>query len=200
MHSSTYSKYLQENVVTIRNDRYVLPVKEEYRAQIKGFVHDISSTGSTVFIEPLSIFELNNELNNLKIEEKIEIEKILKNLSQSFTPYTQNLKLDQETIGLLDFVFAKAKYSKTIYGITPIINENKQIIHGIFDVLCINEDKITIIDYKTDTLAKNSSDELLKELHQGQMYYYKKIMKQMFPNKEVEAIVYYLHIHRYVTL
>ena len=54
--------------------------------------------------------------------------------------------------------------------------------------------------YKTDTLAKNSSDELLKELHQGQMYYYKKIMKQMFPNKEVEAIVYYLHIHRYVTL
>ena len=96
--------------------------------------------------------------------------------------------------------FAKAKYSKTIYGITPIINENKQIIHGIFDVLCINEDKITIIDYKTDTLAKNSSDELLKELHQGQMYYYKKIMKQMFPNKEVEAIVYYLHIHRYVTL
>ncbi len=127
LHSSTYSKYLQENVVTIRNDRYVLPVKEEYRAQIKGFVHDISSTGSTVFIEPLSIFELNNELNNLKIEEKIEIEKILKNLSQSFTPYTQNLKLDQETIGLLDFVFAKAKYSKTIYGITPIINENKQI-------------------------------------------------------------------------
>ena len=86
------------------------------------------------------------------------------------------------------------------YGITPIINENKQIIHGIFDVLCINEDKITIIDYKTDTLAKNSSDELLKELHQGQMYYYKKIMKQMFPNKEVEAIVYYLYIHRYVTL
>ena len=66
------------------------------------------------------------------------------------------------------------------------LNENKQIIHGIFDVLCINEDKITIIDYKTDTLAKNSSDELLKELHQGQMYYYKKIMKQMFPNKEVE--------------
>ena len=120
MHSSTYSKYLQENVVTIRNDRYVLPVKEEYRAQIKGFVHDISSTGSTVFIEPLSIFELNNELNNLKIEEKIEIEKILKNLSQSFTPYTQNLKLDQETIGLLDFVFAKAKYSKTIYGLSLI--------------------------------------------------------------------------------
>ena len=80
------------------------------------------------------------------------------------------------------------------------LNENKQIIHGIFDVLCINEDKLTIIDYKTDTLAKNSSDELLKELHQGQMYYYKKIMKQMFPNKEVEAIVYYLHIHRYVTL
>ena len=62
LHSSTYSKYIQENVVTIRNDRYVIPVKEEYRSQIKGFVHDISSSGSTVFIEPISVFELNNEI------------------------------------------------------------------------------------------------------------------------------------------
>lgn len=127
LHSSSLSKYLQENVVTIRNDRYVLPVKEEYRSQIKGFVHDISSTGSTVFIEPISIFELNNELNNLKIEEKIEIEKILKDLSLSLVPYTQNFKTDVETIGIIDFVFAKAKYSKKIYGITPIINDAKQI-------------------------------------------------------------------------
>ena len=69
LHSSSYSKYIQENVVTIRNDRYVIPVKQEYRSYVKGFVHDMSSSGSTVFIEPLAVFEFNNELNNLKIDE-----------------------------------------------------------------------------------------------------------------------------------
>ena len=77
LHSPTYSKYIQENVITIRNDRYVIPVKDEYRGQIKGFVHDISSSGSTVFIEPLVVFDLNNELSNLHIEEEQEIERII---------------------------------------------------------------------------------------------------------------------------
>lgn len=128
LHSSTYSKYIQENVITIRNDRYVIPVKEEYRTQIKGFVHDISSSGSTVFIEPISVFEMNNEIANLKIEESLEIERILQNLSKLFYPYVDELKLDIETIATLDFIFAKAKYSRTINGITPIINNDKQII------------------------------------------------------------------------
>lgn len=127
LHSSTYSKYIQENVVTIRNDRYVIPVKEEYRNQIKGFVHDISSSGSTVFIEPISVFELNNEIANLKIEENLEIEKILQNLSKLFYPYVEEIKKDIECIGKLDFIFAKAKYSRAIKGITPLINDNKKI-------------------------------------------------------------------------
>ena len=127
LHSSTYSKYIQENVVTIRNDRYVIPVKEEYRSQIKGFVHDISSSGSTVFIEPISVFELNNEIANLKIEENLEIEKILQNLSKLFYPYVEEIKADIERIGKLDFIFAKAKYSRAIKGITPLINDNKEI-------------------------------------------------------------------------
>ena len=127
LHSSTYSKYIQENVVTIRNDRYVIPVKEEYRSQIKGFVHDISSSGSTVFIEPISVFELNNEIANLKIEENLEIEKILQNLSKLFYPYVEEIKKDIECIGKLDFIFSKAKYSKSIKGITPLINDNKEI-------------------------------------------------------------------------
>ena len=127
LHSSTYSKYIQENVVTIRNDRYVIPVKEGYRSQIKGFVHDISSSGSTVFIEPISVFELNNEIANLKIEENLEIEKILQNLSKLFYPYVEELKNDIECIGKLDFIFAKAKYSRAINGITPLINDNKEI-------------------------------------------------------------------------
>ncbi len=127
IHSSKYSKYIQESIVTIRNDRFVIPIKEEYRSQIKGFIHDISNAGSTVFIEPISIFEMNNELNSLHIEEEAEIEKILQELSSLFYPYTEELKLDVTLIGKLDFIFAKAKYSKSIKGITPIINNKKEI-------------------------------------------------------------------------
>ena len=126
LHSS-YSKYMQENVVTIRNDRFVIPVKQEYRSQIKGFVHDISSSGSTVFIEPMSVFEANNEINNLKVDETAEIERILQSLSSLLFPYTNELLSDIESIGMLDFIFAKAKYSNSIKGITPIINDTKYI-------------------------------------------------------------------------
>lgn len=127
IHSSSYSKYIQENIITIKNDRYVIPVKEEYRSMIKGFVHDISSSGSTVFIEPISIFETNNDINNLKIEEHLEIEKILKDLSLLLSPITNELKTNIETIGYLDYIFAKSSYSKDIKGITPNINDNKNI-------------------------------------------------------------------------
>ena len=127
LHSSTYSKYIQENVVTIRNDRYVIPVKEEFKSQVKGFVHDFSSSGSTVFIEPISVFELNNELANLKIEENLEIEKILQNLSKLFYPYVEEIKEDIKCISELDFIFAKAKYSRYIKGITPIISDKKEV-------------------------------------------------------------------------
>lgn len=127
IHSSSYSKYIQENIITIKNDRYVIPVKEEYRSMIKGFVHDISSSGSTVFIEPISIFETNNDINNLKIEEHLEIEKILKDLSLLLAPITNELKTNIETIGYLDYIFAKSSYSKDIKGITPNINDNKNI-------------------------------------------------------------------------
>ena len=127
IHSSTYSKFIQDSLVTIRNDRFIIPVKEEYRSQIKGFVHDISNAGSTVFIEPISIFEMNNELNQLKIDENIEIEKILKELSSLFYPYIEQLKMDSDLIGKLDFIFAKAKFSNSLNAITPIINDKKEI-------------------------------------------------------------------------
>ncbi len=127
VHSSSYSKYIQENIITMRNERFVIPVKEEYRSQIKGFVHDISNAGSTVFIEPIAVFEMNNDLSKLKIEEEIEIEKILQELSSLFEPYTEELKTSLNLIGRLDFIFAKAKYSKEIKGITPKINGKKEI-------------------------------------------------------------------------
>ncbi len=127
IHSSKFSKYVQENLVTIRNDRFVIPIKEEYRSQVKGFVHDVSNAGSTLFIEPISIFELNNEINQLKLDEEVEIEKILQTLTSLFYPYIEELESDLKLIGTLDFIFAKAKYSKSISGITPVINTKKEI-------------------------------------------------------------------------
>ena len=127
IHSSSFSKYIQENVITIRNGRFVIPIKEEYRSQVKGFVHDVSNAGSTLFIEPISIFELNNEINQLKLEEEVEIEKILQQLTSLFYPYIEELQRDVDIIRTLDFIFAKAKYSKAISGITPIINTKKEI-------------------------------------------------------------------------
>ena len=127
IHSSSYSKYLMEPIVTIRNDRFVIPLKQEYRNMIKGFIHDISSSGSTVYIEPLAIFEINNEINNLKIEENIEIEKVLQNLSILLYKYTNELKNNVILIGKLDVLSAKVLYSKSIDGIKPTLNTQKYI-------------------------------------------------------------------------
>ena len=127
IHSSSYSKYIMDPIVTIRNDRYVIPVKSEYKDKIKGLLHDTSSTGSTVFIEPLSVFELNNKINNIKLEENIEIEKILFNLSESLFSLTENIQNNVNLIGILDLIFAKATYSIDINGIQPILNDSKQI-------------------------------------------------------------------------
>lgn len=126
IHSSKYSKYIMENVVTIRNDRFVIPVKEEYRSQINGFVHDISNAGSTLFIEPTAVFEMNNSLNKLKLDEEIEIEKILQNLSMLFVPYLEDLENDTKVLGKLDFIFAKAKYAKNINGTIPNISDKQK--------------------------------------------------------------------------
>lgn len=110
LNSILQSKYIMEKVITIKNGRYVVPVKQEYRSSVNGFVHDMSATGATVFIEPMSVFELNNQISNLKSDEIIEIEKILQNLSSMLFSYTNELNLTSSTIGLLDFIFAKAKY------------------------------------------------------------------------------------------
>lgn len=126
-HSSSYSKYMMEQIVTIRNDRFVIPVKEEYKSQIKGFIHDVSSSGSTVFIEPISVFEMNNDIASLKVEESIEIERILQELSSMLYEYTINLKNNVEIMGTLDVVFAKASYSLDTEGTLPRISDNKYV-------------------------------------------------------------------------
>jgi DNA mismatch repair protein MutS2 len=142
IHSSSFSKYIQESIVTIRNDRFVIPIKSEYRSQIKGFVHDVSSSGSTIFIEPISIFEMNNTVNDLKLEENIEIEKILRNLSSLLYPFTEELRKDIKLIGKLDFIFAKARYSIELNATCPIISDKKCINlinarHPLIDKNCV---------------------------------------------------------------
>lgn len=127
LNSFLNSKYVQESIITVRNGRFVIPVKNEHRQDVKGFIHDISSSGSTVFIEPISIFDLNNDLNNLRNEENIEIEKILQKLSSLFFNIVPNIENDVNLIGLIDFIFAKAKYSNTLDATEPIINEEKYI-------------------------------------------------------------------------
>ena len=127
LNSLIRSKYVQESVITMRSGRFVIPVKNEYRHEVKGFMHDISSSGSTVFIEPISIFDLNNDLNNLKNEENLEIEKILQKLSSLFFPIINEIKNNINLIGLIDFIFAKAKYSNSLDATEPIINDSKII-------------------------------------------------------------------------
>ena len=124
---SSYSKYVMDSIVTIRNDRYVIPVKIEYKDMVKGFVHDVSYSGSTVFIEPMSIFELNNKIHDLQIEENIEIENILKDFSTSISPINKNIEISVDAISSLDLIFAKAQFSIENNCTEPIINDDKII-------------------------------------------------------------------------
>ena len=127
LNSFLHHKYIQEPVVTTRNGRYVIPVKNEYRSEVKGFIHDTSSSGSTLFIEPISVFDLNNDINNLKLEENIEIEKILQKLSSLFLEIINELENDINLIGLIDLIFAKAKYSIFLNASEAQINDEKYI-------------------------------------------------------------------------
>lgn len=127
LHSLLHSKYVQEPIVTMRNNRFVIPVKSEYRTNVKGFVHDTSTSGSSLFIEPIAIFDINNEISNLHNEEILEIEKILMRLSSLFFEHTEDLSNTANLIGLLDFIFAKAKFSKEFDCTEPILNDDKCI-------------------------------------------------------------------------
>ena len=124
--SAAYSKYHSSPIITIRNNRYVIPVKDEYRSQISGFVHGMSSSGSTVFIEPTSVFDMNNEINTLKIKEGIEIERILATLTSKLSAYINELENNVKLLGTIDFIFSKAMYGISINGISPLINNEKK--------------------------------------------------------------------------
>lgn len=116
--------YLQDAVVTMRNGRYCLPVKAEHRGQVQGMIHDQSSTGSTLFVEPLAVIKLNNELRELELKEEKEIEIILANLSSRTAEELEALESDLSLLTRLDFIFARAQLSRSYNGSEPIFNEN----------------------------------------------------------------------------
>lgn len=120
MVNTTYRTYLQDNVITMRNNRYCIPIKAEYKGQVGGMVHDQSKAGSTYFIEPAAVVELNNRLMELEIEEKKEIEKILRELSLKAAEYADEIKSNQEILTNLDFIFAKGYLALDMNGSRPV--------------------------------------------------------------------------------
>ncbi len=114
---------LQETIITMRNGRYCLPVRSEFKNQFQGMIHDQSSTGSTLFVEPMAIVRLNNELKELSIREQEEIEKVLADLSNQAAEYCEQLKYDFNTLSELDFIFARATLSKQMKATEPIFNQ-----------------------------------------------------------------------------
>lgn len=115
---------LQDAIVTMRNGRYCIPVKQEYRSSFPGMIHDQSSTGSTIFIEPMAVVQLNNQLRELEMKEQAEIDRILAFLSEQVSFEAQNILSNLEILTQLDFIFAKAKFAKAYQGSEPIFNED----------------------------------------------------------------------------
>ena len=136
--SPTYAKILQEPIVTIRSDRFVVPVKAECKSQLPGLVHDVSSSGSTFFIEPMSAVNGNNELRELFVAERKEIERILAELSAEAAARQESINLNYEMLVTLDCIFARAKLSFAMHGIEPVIRtdgklELKRARHPLID-------------------------------------------------------------------
>ncbi|MEG1004230.1 MAG: endonuclease MutS2 [Clostridium sp.] len=137
----SYSKYLQESLYTMRGDRYVLPVKVEYKGQVPGIVHDQSSTGATLFIEPMGLVNLNNEIKELMLKEKAEIERILSELSKKVSEDVDVCKSNNKILTELDFIFSKGAYASYIDGTYPLVTDN-----GTFDII---SGRHPLIDRKT---------------------------------------------------
>ena len=135
------SKYLQDSLYTMRGDRYVLPVKAEYKGAVPGLVHDQSSTGATLFIEPISLVNLNNEIKELMLKEKAEIERILSELSSKVYDNIDTIKSNSNILRELDFIFAKGKYASALNAIKPTVTTDRS-----FDIIA---GKHPLIDPKT---------------------------------------------------
>lgn len=127
VHSPNFQKYMQDPIITVRNGRYVIPVRAEFRAQVPGLVHDQSGSGATLFIEPMAAVEMGNELKQWELKERQEIERILASLSAEIAPVAQTLREDVETLARLDFIFAKGLLSRSMHAVSPKLNKDGYI-------------------------------------------------------------------------
>ena len=127
MNNSTTRTYLQDAVITMRDGRYCLPVKSESKTQVPGMVHDQSASGSTLFIEPMAVVNLNNELKELFLKEQEEINRILSELSNQVAESAMGIRTDYTVLAELDFIFAKAELAKSYNGVAPVFNEEGRI-------------------------------------------------------------------------
>lgn len=127
MLTGSYRTYLQDAVITMRDNRYCIPIKAEYKGQVNGMIHDQSATGSTYFIEPAAVVELNNRLRELELEEREEIHIILTTLSSMAGEYTKELAVNQKLMTELDFIFARAELAMEMNGTAPVFNEDHYI-------------------------------------------------------------------------
>ena len=155
--SETYKKYLQDQIVTIRSDRYVIPVRAEYRGEIAGIVHDASASGSTLFIEPMSVVNANNEIRDLLNKEQAEIDRILYELSMEAAERESVILTDYDIISRLDFIFCKAKLSLDMNAQEPALNDEgiiffKKARHPLIDREKVVSNDIYLGD-KFDTLV-----------------------------------------------
>ena len=127
IHSATLQKALQDPIITVRNNRYVLPVKAEYRSMVQGLVHDQSSSGATLFIEPMAAVEMGNELKQWELKEQQEIARILAALSAEVAPYAAAIAETQEQLAELDFIFAKGLLSRRFFCVSPKMNNEGRL-------------------------------------------------------------------------
>ncbi|EUJ39229.1 endonuclease MutS2 [Brochothrix campestris] len=125
--SRSASKMLSDAIITIRNDRYVIPVKIEYKGQFGGIVHDQSASGQTLFIEPQAVVDLNNERRELQVKERHEVARILKELSVAIEPFTNEISHNTHQLGVFDFTFAKARLGKQMNAVTPLMNDQRRV-------------------------------------------------------------------------
>ena len=145
-HNTNYSKYLQDNIITMRNGRYVVPVKNEYRSEIPGLVHDSSASGATIFIEPMPVVEANNQIRLLKNQEQDEIDRILAELSATVGSFANSIKQSYECAVELNLIFAKAQLAYAMNASVPEMNDE-----GIIELRCarhplIDKKKVVPVD------------------------------------------------------